>query len=391
MWRIIIVALVMLFPVLVCASPSWQKRYTVDFRLGDSDSRLDARHAALEDIRRLAVAEAETYVHTSSQYADGEIQEHIEVVSAPMVLLENIQESLTLSDTGQPVLQLSADATLDNRLLNRRIDSLLEREARYERAERLEVENQRLRERVATSPSYPGDTVTLYDQLSSYSSEEFVDSASTRSDIEVEVFETSVNDSEFAEFLSNQVIPRVADKGVSLTPESARERQGGWQIGFYLDWHLPLEALESRLGDRIRLTPANAYTWPGEGNNRGRKIDLLQHRRKHPESIHMIDQLARWRGDVIVVMVDQEGEEQPVYREPFWYVSRYRGHVCHGDDAEPASMARDARYLCLLEGMDRAAPSDATPGIHARISLSEAERDALSHLEAKIEWRHDGG
>ncbi len=153
MWRTFLVALIMLFPLLVCASPSWQKRYSVDFRLGDSDSRLDARHAALEDIRHLAAAEAESYVHTRTEYADDEIQESIEVVSASMVLLENIQESLTLNDSGQPVLQLSADATLDDRLLERRINALIDREARYERAERLEVENQRLKERVASSPT----------------------------------------------------------------------------------------------------------------------------------------------------------------------------------------------------------------------------------------------
>lgn len=391
MWRTFLVALIMLFPLLVCASPSWQKRYSVDFRLGDSDSRLDARHAALEDIRHLAAAEAESYVHTRTEYADDEIQESIEVVSASMVLLENIQESLTLNDSGQPVLQLSADATLDDRLLERRINALIDREARYERAERLEVENQRLKERVASSPTYLSTSVTLYDQLSSYSSQEYNDTPATKDHLEVVQFETAVRDSELSEFIDNQVLPRIADKGVSLTPGAMREVNGHWQLSFNLDWDLPFDALEQRLESHVSLVPANPYAWPGEGNNRGRKIDLRQQRRERPASLPMLDLLTRWRGDVTVLMVNKNGDVRTVHREPFWYVSRHRGLACQGDDASAPSAARGALYLCLLEGMDRNSAHGMQAGVPASITLTDAEREALSHLQAEIEWSGEGG
>ncbi|WP_304526912.1 hypothetical protein [Halomonas sp. I5-271120] len=378
------VALFMLFPVIASASPSWTKRYTVDFRLGDSDSRLDARHAAIEDIKLQAAAESESYVHSTLTYESGELKEREQIVSATMVLLDNIEETFGLTSSGQQVLKLSADATLDDRLLDRRIDALIERESQVETSARQSSGSPLMPSYSPPTQSSTGDPVTVYDELSSYSDEQFENNEVGKESISLESFTTSVSDSEFQYFLEKQLIPRVTEKGVSITPSSVRKEGEQVALSFYLDWELPLDTLRDWVTDHLRLEK-NEFRIK---NSTGYVVNLERARSnnaKSPDSAFYANTLAEWSGYLVVTINNSSGDESEVYRAPFWFATKY--DQCEvKPDTEVVGNVDEARRLCMLHNEYLAFSENREPEHAVTLALSKQEYEATEGISAHIEW-----
>ena len=111
---------------LVCfnaTATSWSKRITVDYHLGDGDSKSTARELALEQIKLKASGEAGTYIQNTTTLNNDNLNEHIQVISASMIKLTNIKEEL-LTQGKSFILKVSAVTTIDESELASRIKAI---------------------------------------------------------------------------------------------------------------------------------------------------------------------------------------------------------------------------------------------------------------------------
>ncbi len=142
----------LLAPVLFVASAQaeWSKTLSVDYLMGDGDSRVTARQVALEQIKRKASDEAGTYIQSTSTLTEGgELSETIQMIGASMVKLGEVQESLTVNKTGQVVLRVEAHVAIDDAELSRRIKALQQDKEKARQIAALQEENEALRRDVA--------------------------------------------------------------------------------------------------------------------------------------------------------------------------------------------------------------------------------------------------
>ena len=137
-----------IFNILLCclvcfdASASiWSKNITVDYHLGDGDSKSTARELALEQIKLKGSSEAGTYVQNTTTLNNDNLSEHIQVISASMISLSNIKEDLLTQDKSF-ILRVSAVTTIDEVELASRIKAIQTDKAKAKQIAKLEVENQ---------------------------------------------------------------------------------------------------------------------------------------------------------------------------------------------------------------------------------------------------------
>lgn len=85
----------------------WEKSVTIDYALGDADSRITAREAAYEALKVEAARSAKTYVQTTQTLKNNELSESIEVLGASMIELHGVQEAFDgeKPGTGYSLLQ----------------------------------------------------------------------------------------------------------------------------------------------------------------------------------------------------------------------------------------------------------------------------------------------
>ena len=124
---------------------AWEKEVSIEYVLGDADSRLTAREAAYEALKVEAAKSAKTYVQTTQTLDNEEFVESIEVLGASMVKLEDAEETF-LGDKGRNgVLVVSATAVIDESELEKRVSQLQSSSAKVRSLRALGSENERLR------------------------------------------------------------------------------------------------------------------------------------------------------------------------------------------------------------------------------------------------------
>ena len=128
----------------------WSKSYEVDYAMGDGDNKTSARQAALEQIKLKASAEAGTYIQsTTTMQENGDLTQNVQMLSATMVKIGNAEEKLTVNQTGQAVLQVTAIASLDDGELFRRVQMLQKDKEKERQVKRLQAENEQLNKELA--------------------------------------------------------------------------------------------------------------------------------------------------------------------------------------------------------------------------------------------------
>jgi len=132
------------------AHAEWTKQYTQNYVMGDADSRISARRAALEQIKMQASNESGTYVlGKTTLHSNGDLSESVQVISASMVRVISSNEKVSINDAGQLVLSVVAIASLDDNELTKRVQALYEDKEKSRLIRLLQVENESLNNNLA--------------------------------------------------------------------------------------------------------------------------------------------------------------------------------------------------------------------------------------------------
>lgn len=116
--------LVALAGVITLQAQAWTKDYQTHYVLGDSDSRLSAKQNALSQLQLQAIKEAGTYIQGTTNLVNDQLQEQIQQVSAAIVSLNVLSEHFGFNANGQQELVLQARATVDESILQKRVQAL---------------------------------------------------------------------------------------------------------------------------------------------------------------------------------------------------------------------------------------------------------------------------
>lgn len=136
------------FPALVTAKV-WQQTFTVEYTLGDGDSKTTARELALEQIKIKASNKAGSYIHTTSTLKNEQFSENIQVIGASMVMLSGIKEHLT-TKSNRITLIVTALARIDESELKRRITAMQLDKAKAKKITQLTKDNELLSDELRT-------------------------------------------------------------------------------------------------------------------------------------------------------------------------------------------------------------------------------------------------
>lgn len=151
------------------AQAEWSKQYELAYAMGDGDTKGSARQAAIEQIKLKASSEAGTYVDsTTTLKADGSLTESIQMVSATMVKVSIGKESISVSPSGQAILNLVAVATLDDAELAKRVEVLRQDKEKARQMKVLQAENEALRvglKKIRESLAAKADPATVAELL----------------------------------------------------------------------------------------------------------------------------------------------------------------------------------------------------------------------------------
>jgi hypothetical protein len=135
------VLFVVLFLIVASSYAStWNKTFTVNYQLGDGDSKSSARELALEQIKTKASNEAGTYIQSTTKLSNDSLTESIQVISAAMVKLTNIKETLTTKNN-QMVLVVSANAVINEDELKSRVKAIQNDKAKAKQIVKLKHDN----------------------------------------------------------------------------------------------------------------------------------------------------------------------------------------------------------------------------------------------------------
>jgi len=139
---VLITLITLLFPTLVTAKV-WQQTFTVEYALGDGDSKTTARELALAQIKIKASNKAGSYIHTTSTLVNDQLSENIQVIGASMVMLSGIKEHLT-TKRNRSTLIVTALARIDESELKRRVAAMQLDKAKAKQITQLTKDNELL-------------------------------------------------------------------------------------------------------------------------------------------------------------------------------------------------------------------------------------------------------
>ena len=119
---------------------------TGEYRMGDYDTRVDAKHIALQDAKRIALEQAGTYIESIVQVKDLSLtKDEIQAYAAGIV--EVMQQRATSRMEGQQqIMRVEVTCRIDTDVVVRQMDSLLHNEAMKSELMKSKHETNRLRQ-----------------------------------------------------------------------------------------------------------------------------------------------------------------------------------------------------------------------------------------------------
>ncbi|WP_297460599.1 hypothetical protein [Ferrovum sp.] len=125
----------------LCAFPAdagtWTRDYTVQYDMGETDSRHMARQNVMDEIRTRALREVGAYIETRTTLKNDDLQEETKVITASMVKIVETSEHFSLLKDGHEQLSVTARVTVDESELKARIMA-----AQHDRAEKQVLRDQ---------------------------------------------------------------------------------------------------------------------------------------------------------------------------------------------------------------------------------------------------------
>lgn len=262
--HLLIAACLLILPSIAHAG-GWPRTLTVDYSMGDGDSRSRAREAAIEEIRKKAALQAGTIVSSTSTIKGDKLTEEIQLIGVSLVKVSEIAEQASLDAHGQVSLRVSAMVDLDESELQRRAAALREDAVKAKQIESLQAENSRLLEsldsirKALAGRSSTVDTARLMDRHSK--------TLSALRDNEVRVGSvfsegTLIALADVADQALTVATREVEDHVITpifRTPVQARVLSVSREKGVYIakvmiDWSINMEQAKSILARYLRLT-----------------------------------------------------------------------------------------------------------------------------------------
>ena len=124
---------------------AWTKDYSYEHKMGDNDSRNLAKEAAVEQIKLKAAQEAGTYIQGTTTLSNGQLEETITQIGASIVKVVVQADKISLDETGHQLLTVTANATVDETVMQERIKALQEDANKAKLLQQLTSENEKLR------------------------------------------------------------------------------------------------------------------------------------------------------------------------------------------------------------------------------------------------------
>ena len=119
---------------------------TGEYRMGDNDTRTDAKHLALLDAKRLALEQAGVYIESTTEVKNLDLtKEEIRAYTAGIVEVIE-QNTRTVMEGDSTVIRVDVTAKIDTDVVTRQIDALRKNESGKTELLRLRVETERLRQ-----------------------------------------------------------------------------------------------------------------------------------------------------------------------------------------------------------------------------------------------------
>ena len=137
---VLITLIILSFPHLLAAKV-WQQTFTVEYVLGDGDSKTTARELALEQIKIKASNKAGSYIHTTNTLVNDQLSENIQVIGASMVMLSGITEYISTKNN-RITLAVTALARIDESELKRRIHTMQQDKRKAKQITQLTKDNE---------------------------------------------------------------------------------------------------------------------------------------------------------------------------------------------------------------------------------------------------------
>nr|MBI3614703.1 tetratricopeptide repeat protein [Nitrospirota bacterium] len=135
---------------------------TGEYRMGDNDTRTDAKRLALQDAKRLALEKAGTYIESLTEVKNFAVsKDEVRAYTAGIVEVTEQQARSTMEGE-TTVVQVDVTCKIDTDIVTRQIDALRKNEtaktellASRQEADRLRQENDALRQSLAAAKSKP--------------------------------------------------------------------------------------------------------------------------------------------------------------------------------------------------------------------------------------------
>ena len=119
---------------------------TGEYRMGDNDTRTDAKHLALLDAKRLALEQAGVYIESTTEVKNLDLtKEEIRAYTAGIVEVIE-QNTRTVMEGDSTVIRVDVTAKIDTDVVTRQIDALRKNESGKTELLRLRMETDRLRQ-----------------------------------------------------------------------------------------------------------------------------------------------------------------------------------------------------------------------------------------------------
>lgn len=129
---------------------AWTKDYSYEHKMGDNDSRNLAKEAAIEQIKLKAAQEAGTYIQGTTTLTNGQLEETITQIGASIVKVVVQSDKISVNDAGNQLLTITANATVDESIMQERIKALQEDANKAKLLQQLASENEKLRTEMST-------------------------------------------------------------------------------------------------------------------------------------------------------------------------------------------------------------------------------------------------
>jgi len=116
--------LIILLVATTTSASAIEKTWSLNYTLGDSESKTMARKAVITSIKRAAADDAGVYIQSEKNIDNGDLSEKIKIISASIVKINVLEERVSTTSTGDIQLFVRASTDVDESILRSRIEQI---------------------------------------------------------------------------------------------------------------------------------------------------------------------------------------------------------------------------------------------------------------------------